>query len=103
MIFNTNRDAIAKGIAYVSEDRMHTGLIMAESIHHNIISTIFHKITDKLQIIQSSKAYASSQALIDSLKIKVSDSDLPVNTLSGGTHSEFRLQNGWQSTPKLLF
>ncbi|HDZ3571106.1 TPA: sugar ABC transporter ATP-binding protein [Mannheimia haemolytica] len=102
VIFNTNRDAIAKGIAYVSEDRMHTGLIMAESIHHNIISTIFHKITDKLQIIQSSKAYASSQALIDSLKIKVSDSDLPVNTLSGGNAQRVSIAKWLAIDPKII-
>lgn len=91
VIFQNNRDAIKQGIAYVSEDRMTTGLIMTESIHHNIISTIFHKITSKFNIIKSSKTYNYSYELIESLKIKVTDSDLPVNTLYGGNAQQLSI------------
>ncbi|QTM00200.1 sugar ABC transporter ATP-binding protein [Mannheimia sp. ZY171111] len=102
VVFNTNRDAIRKGIAYVSEDRMNTGLIMAESIHHNIISTIFHKITDKLHIIKSPKAYNYSQTLIESLKIKVTDSELPVNTLSGGNAQRVSIAKWLAIDPQII-
>lgn len=102
VIFKNNRDAIKQGIAYVSEDRMTTGLIMTESIHHNIISTIFHKITDKFNIIKSSKAYDYSQALIESLKIKVTDSDLPVNTLSGGNAQRVSIAKWLAIDPKII-
>lgn len=102
VIFKTNRDAIKNGIAYVSEDRMTTGLIMAESIHHNIISTIFHKICGGLNIIKSSTAYRHSQELIDSLKIKVADSDLPVNTLSGGNAQRVSIAKWLAIDPKII-
>lgn len=38
---HSNRDAIRHGIGYVSEDRMSRGLVMAQSIEDNIISTVF--------------------------------------------------------------
>ncbi|TDQ56801.1 monosaccharide ABC transporter ATP-binding protein (CUT2 family) [Mesocricetibacter intestinalis] len=99
---NTNRDAIAKGIAYVSEDRMSTGLIMPESIHNNIISAIFNKISDKYKIIDNKKAYKYSDDLIRSLKIKVSDPDLPVNTLSGGNAQRVSIAKWLAINPKLI-
>ncbi|EXI62017.1 sugar ABC transporter ATP-binding protein [Mannheimia granulomatis] len=102
VIFKTNRDAIKNGIAYVSEDRMTTGLIMAESIHHNIISTIFHKICGRFNIIKSPTAYRHSQDLIDSLKIKVADSDLPVNTLSGGNAQRVSIAKWLAIDPKII-
>ncbi|MDH2924529.1 monosaccharide ABC transporter ATP-binding protein (CUT2 family) [Nicoletella semolina] len=102
VVFKTNRDAIKKGIAYVSEDRMNTGLIMAESIHHNIIATIFHKITNKFRIINSAQAYAYSQDLIDSLKIKITDPDLPVNTLSGGNAQRVSIAKWLAINPQII-
>ena len=38
---HSNRDAIRHGIGYVSEDRMSRGLVMAQSVEDNIISTVF--------------------------------------------------------------
>lgn len=100
--FKHNRDAIKHGIAYVSEDRMNTGLIMAESIHHNIISSIFSKIANKFQIINRNKSYEYSHRLIESLKIKVSHSDLPVNTLSGGNAQRVSIAKWLVTDPKIM-
>lgn len=100
--FKTNRDAIKHKIAYVSEDRMTTGLIMQESIHHNIISSIFGKIANKFNVINQLKAYAYSDQLIESLKIKVSNSDLPVNTLSGGNAQRVSIAKWLVTEPKII-
>lgn len=100
--FNHNRSAIAKGVAYVSEDRMHTGLIMAESIHHNIIAAIFNKISTKFNLIDDKLAYQYSDDLIRSLKIKVSDSDLAVNTLSGGNAQRVSIAKWLAISPRLI-
>ncbi|MBF0752384.1 MULTISPECIES: sugar ABC transporter ATP-binding protein [unclassified Pasteurella] len=99
---NNNREAIAKGIVYVSEDRMNTGLIMQESIHHNIISTIFKRIINPFGIIQSHKARQYTNQLIQSLKIKVSDPDLPVNTLSGGNAQRVSIAKWLAINPKVI-
>lgn len=98
----TNRDAIKKGIAYVSEDRLNTGLIMSESIHNNIISSIFNKISNKLGIINTSFSYKLSNDLIRSLKIKLSNSQAPVNTLSGGNAQRVSIAKWLAIQPKII-
>ncbi|WP_040977383.1 sugar ABC transporter ATP-binding protein [Necropsobacter massiliensis] len=98
----TNQDAIAHGIAYVSEDRMNTGLIMAESIHHNIISTIFKKIANKFKLINNVQAYQQSNELIQSLKIKVNNSNLAVNTLSGGNAQRVSIAKWLAIKPNII-
>lgn len=97
-----NRDAIRKGIAYVSEDRANLGLIMEESIHNNIISTIFDKVSSKLGIINNKESYLLSSNLVNSLKIKLSDIDLPVNTLSGGNAQRVSIAKWLAISPKII-
>ncbi|HDX0971392.1 TPA: sugar ABC transporter ATP-binding protein [Pasteurella multocida] len=97
-----NRHAIKNGIAYVSEDRLNTGLIMEESIHNNIISTIFDKISNKINLINQTRAYQKSNQLIQSLKIKLSNSDLPVNTLSGGNAQRVSIAKWLATSPQII-
>ncbi|MBF0784351.1 sugar ABC transporter ATP-binding protein [Muribacter muris] len=97
-----NRQAIAKGIVYVSEDRMNTGLIMAESIHHNIISTVLQRLTDRFNIIQNQSARRLSQTLIEKLKIKAADADLAVNTLSGGNAQRVSIAKWLAVSPQVM-
>ncbi|MGV6987996.1 sugar ABC transporter ATP-binding protein [Testudinibacter sp. P80/BLE/0925] len=100
--FKTNRDAIASGIGYVSEDRMATGLVMNSSIKDNIISTIFNKITSKIGLIDEDRVTSYSNYLINQLKIKSPDSELPVNTLSGGNAQRVSIAKWLAIKPDLL-
>ncbi|MCW9718911.1 sugar ABC transporter ATP-binding protein [Avibacterium sp. 21-599] len=98
----TNRDAIRQGIAYVSEDRLNTGLIMSESIHNNIISSVFEQVTNKLGIINNILAYNLSNELITSLNIKVANSNDLVNTLSGGNAQRVSIAKWLAIKPKIM-
>ncbi|WP_386697981.1 sugar ABC transporter ATP-binding protein [Lonepinella sp. MS14436] len=100
--FNSNRDAIQQGIAYVSEDRMDIGLMMEESIGNNIISTVFNQIANKFGIISTSKSDAYIQQLIEQLKIKVADANLPVNTLSGGNAQRVSIAKWLAIAPRII-
>ncbi|TNH06896.1 sugar ABC transporter ATP-binding protein [Testudinibacter sp. TR-2022] len=102
VIFKSNRDAISAGIGYVSEDRMATGLVMNSSIKDNIISTIFNKITSKFGLINEKHVLSYSNHLIQQLKIKSSNSDLPVNTLSGGNAQRVSIAKWLAIKPDLL-
>ncbi|MES2539176.1 MAG: ATP-binding cassette domain-containing protein, partial [Pseudomonadota bacterium] len=42
---SSNRDAVAKGIAYVSEDRLALGLIQPQSISDNTVLAVLRRIT----------------------------------------------------------
>ncbi|KGQ71571.1 hypothetical protein OA57_00440 [Chelonobacter oris] len=100
--FNSNRDAIAAGIGYVSEDRMTTGLVMNSAIKDNMISTIFNKITTKFGLINEKRVAEYSNRLIEQLKIKSPDAGLPVNTLSGGNAQRVSIAKWLAINPDLL-
>lgn len=99
---NNNRDAIRHKIAYVSEDRTHLGLIMQESIHHNMIATIFDKIRNKWAVINRQYAYALTEDLACALNIKAPDIDQPVNTLSGGNAQRVAIAKWLAIEPQLI-
>lgn len=100
--FKNNREAIDAGIGYVSEDRMNLGLIMDMPIADNIISTILNKIKSKLGILDSAQRMSISDNMIENLKIKVSDKELPVNTLSGGNAQRISIAKWIVTNPKVL-
>lgn len=97
---HSNQDAIRHGIGYVSEDRMSRGLVMAQSIEDNIISTVFHKVKDRFGFLSEAKVRDLVDRLIKALTIKVSDPHLPVNTLSGVTRSSIdrQMAGDWATT-----
>lgn len=84
MSLRSNRDAIRHGIAYVSEDRQTEGLIMTQSIFDNLLLPIFSQLHNRLGLLDRHEARQRASRLIRELNIKVSDSQLPVQTLSGG-------------------
>lgn len=99
---NSNQDAIRHGIGYVSEDRMSRGLVMAQSIEDNIISTVFHKVKDRFGFLSEAKVRDLVDRLIKALTIKVSDPHLPVNTLSGGNAQRVSIAKWLAIGPRLL-
>ncbi|SJN54451.1 Xylose import ATP-binding protein XylG [Vibrio ruber DSM 16370] len=100
--FKSNRDAIASGIGYVSEDRMSTGLVMAQSIHDNVISAIFSRLKSNHGLLDHEKAKSLVRRLIQSLSIKVSDPELPVTSLSGGNAQRISIAKWIAAEPELL-
>ncbi|WP_158666100.1 ATP-binding cassette domain-containing protein, partial [Escherichia coli] len=99
---HSNQDAIRHGIGYVSEDRMSRGLVMAQSIEDNIISTVFHKVKDRFGFLSEAKVRDLVDRLIKALTIKVSDPHLPVNTLSGGNAQRVSIAKWLAIGPRLL-
>ncbi|SIQ25313.1 monosaccharide ABC transporter ATP-binding protein, CUT2 family [Aeromonas sp. RU39B] len=98
----SNRDAIARGIAYVSEDRMSRGLVMSQSIGNNILSTVFEQVCSRLGLIHEPSAAALVEAQIRALAIKVADPALAVNTLSGGNAQRVSIAKWLATEPAVL-
>ncbi|MFS2224761.1 sugar ABC transporter ATP-binding protein [Pantoea sp. B65] len=98
----SNRDAIAQGIAYVSEDRQSEGLIMAQSIFDNMLVAIFNRLRTRFGLLDQRKARDTVATLIRELNIKVSDSQLPVQTLSGGNAQRIAIAKWVATAPQLL-
>ncbi len=99
---SNNRDAIRHGIGYVSEDRLTQGLIMEQSIYDNTIVSVFDKIKTGTGLIDRQKSDDLVNNLIRELNIKVSDSQLPVKTLSGGNAQRIAIAKWVATKPRIL-
>lgn len=99
---HNNREAVRQGIGYVSEDRLTQGLIMEQSIYDNTIVTVFDQLHTPLGLLDHAKAAGLVNRLIRDLNIKVSDSALPVKTLSGGNAQRIAIAKWVATQPKIL-
>ena len=100
--FRSNRDAIACGVAYVSEDRLTLGLVQPQSIADNIVLPVLDKILDKLGLFSAAKKEKTVHAWINDLAVKIGHPDDPITTLSGGNQQRIVLAKWLATKPKLL-
>lgn len=100
--FASNREAIAAGIGYVSEDRMGTGLVMEQPIADNIVSTQFNQLQPRFGLFDHHTALQRVSQLIERLKIKIGRPADAVNTLSGGNAQRVSIAKWLAIEPKVL-
>jgi simple sugar transport system ATP-binding protein len=100
--FANNREAIAMGVAYVSEDRLQLGLVQPQSIGDNIVMPILSKLLGPPPLISRKKRSAVIEKWIRDLKVKADDPDRAVSTLSGGNQQRIVLAKWLATDPELL-
>lgn len=98
---NSNRDAIARGVAYVSEDRLSLGLDQKQSIIDNTIVTVMRSL-ERFGLLLPSAKRRLTQDWIDRLKTKAANISLPVSSLSGGNQQRVVLAKWLAINPRLL-
>lgn len=81
------KDAINAGIAYVTEDRKETGLMLGRSINENINIASFGAIS-RGGFINDKKEQARSNDMIDLFNVKTPDAAQLVGNLSGGNQQK---------------
>lgn len=75
--------AINHGICLLTEDRKHQGLALGMSIIDNInLTALNHSVLNKKEMKDTAEKY------VDALKIKISDVNNPVSSLSGGNQQK---------------
>lgn len=95
------RDAIANGVAMVSEDRKAEGLVLCRSVGENISLANLKKFTAGLFISERQEETAS-QRMIKMLQIKTPDTAMLVENLSGGNQQKIVLAKWLLGDLKLL-
>lgn len=95
-------EAIANGIAFLTEDRKAQGLNLLGSIRHNITISSLKRATDSFGFIQGSNEKAFVDRYMDSSKIKASSRDQSVGLLSGGNQQKVVIAKWLMTSPQIL-
>ena len=99
------RAAIQHGMALVSEDRKRYGLLLDVDVVRNMTLVSLGLSSDIAShgIINDNIALEKSERYVESLQIKTTSLDAPVNHLSGGNQQKVVLGKWLMTHPKVLF
>lgn len=98
----SNRDAVAAGIAYVSEDRLALGLIQPQSIADNAVLAVLRRISGAGGLLSGAKKAATVEHWIRELAVKIGKPEDAVSTLSGGNQQRVVLAKWLATEPRVL-
>lgn len=95
------KDAIKNKIAFVTEDRKVTGLLLALTINNNIIMPNLEKVIKSL-IIDDKLSGKITQEQIDIFKVKAYSPDQCVSDLSGGNQQKVLIARWLLTNPDII-
>ena len=84
------------------ENRLTQGVILKKSVGENIITPILRSLLNRFKLIDYEKWEAIVEKWITALNIRVSDSSVMVETLSGGNQQRVVIAKWLASKPKIL-
>jgi D-xylose transport system ATP-binding protein len=96
------REAIAKGLALVSEDRKRYGLVLEDSVSRNISLASLNSLT-KFGVLDDDGEMSIAKDYVRDLRIKTPGIDSQVKNLSGGNQQKVVLAKWMLTKPKVLF
>jgi rhamnose transport system ATP-binding protein len=99
---STPAEAMAQGIAYVSEDRRKLGLAMALPIFANISLASLRKLMGLFGLIDARAEKALANSYRDRLSIRSPDVAIEVGKLSGGNQQKVMLAKWLETKPRIL-
>lgn len=100
-VFRTPKDAIEKGLAYVSEDRKGNGLILIQDIRYNISLANLKELTESFRINDNAEIVVTNDYK-EKLNIKASSVEKKVMDLSGGNQQKVSIAKWLFAKPRVL-
>ncbi|MBC8718472.1 MULTISPECIES: sugar ABC transporter ATP-binding protein [Brucella/Ochrobactrum group] len=94
--------AIANGIAFVTENRKEEGLVLPHSVERNINMVALGQLAGPFGLMRSSAERSSAKAEVLRLAIKTASIDTVAGSLSGGNQQKIVLAKWLQMKPKIL-
>ncbi len=101
-VLRSPRQALAAGIAYLSEDRRQLGLSLPMSIAANISLPVLARYLNRLGLIKTAMERDTAEAYRKRLAIRTPSVELPVGKLSGGNQQKVMLSKWLNTRPALL-
>jgi len=95
-------EAMALGIAYVSEDRRQLGLSLPMSIAANISLPVLKRYLNRLGLIRTGEEKKTAEFYRERLEIRTPSVDVAVASLSGGNQQKVMLSKWLNTHPSLL-
>ncbi len=86
--FRTPSDAIAAGIAFITEDRKGQGLVLGMTVRENVTLAHLEQFLNREHLIERSKEAAATKKYIDELRIRTPGTEQEVRNLSGGNQQK---------------
>jgi putative multiple sugar transport system ATP-binding protein len=101
IVLRSVSDAIAHGLAYVSEDRKSIGLNLLDDIKTSMVSAKLSKVSTR-GVVDSVREYQAAEGYRTSLRVKAPTVDEGVTKLSGGNQQKVVLAKWMFTDPDLL-
>jgi rhamnose transport system ATP-binding protein len=96
------RDAMARGIAYSTEDRRQLGLVMPLSIAANISLPSLPRFLSPRGMVRRGEEHSTAEAFRQRLSIRAPSVNTPASSLSGGNQQKVVISKWLETNPKVL-
>jgi ribose transport system ATP-binding protein len=101
-IVNKNyKDAIARGICYLTEDRKKNGLFLKMNIVKNVSAVVIDSLA-RYSFVENDKERTLAKDQIVNMKIKTQDEETKVRRLSGGNQQKVMIGKWLAAQPSIL-
>ena len=102
LVIQSPKDAVAKGIGYVPENRLQEGLVLGKPIKDNLVITVLKAVSNGMGLIRRDKKARLTKEWMEKLNIKPPLPDLAASKLSGGNQQRVVLGKWLAAAPKIL-
>ena len=102
VLIESPQDAIKNKIGYVPEDRKTLGLFMQMDIKNNIFISQIDSAKGFMGMINTSKIRKTAEEISRKLSVKMSSSDAPITSLSGGNQQKILISRWLSIKPEIL-